>query len=321
MADGAPRRDQAVERVMTRMFLLSKSYEDAEKGKTRLDNRIEAKLDTALREIATAEEIDALSKQKIKDRDKRLRCKAERVDQTFPVDELIPQLDWAWRATLDEQKEDVSGALKAALQGHPLWPFLEDLPGLRSAYVARLISIIDDPRRFPGVACSEGHIHSTVVAIGDPCPSTTIPERGADPEPCPGVIERQRPGTGTRAIWHYFGLHVLAVETGDGEVEHKLPNKYQLGRFSNKQADWHMQAQSLFLGDWGVAGQIKAQKPQPYESIYREKFAQKQNEGHPRPNRVAEVVVCKAFIADLLREWKRLEFGIGPGAVPPAERK
>lgn len=124
---------------------------------------------------------------------------------------------------------------------------------------------------------------------------------GADREPgsavvCVGRMLPPRTTTGVGSLWHYLGLHV---------VEGKLPM-----RRKGRQADWHITGRSLVLGDKGIAAQIVMQRTPKYRDIYdsaKERLKERSPEWPPiRVEKVARTIAAKAFIGDLLVEWKRI---------------
>ncbi len=163
-------------------------------------------------------------------------------------------------------------AVQKGLRAHPLWPWLEQFPGLGGAYTAYILRLIKDPRRFPGQRCEEGHHVPAIFREGAPCPIEKVAEsedrieqHGA-PHPIELRIEsedkaewcgaplRNRRGTGVRSLWHYFGLHVI-----DGKRARKR---------RGKQADWVTEAPGILLGPQGIADQIIIGRVEPYRSRY-----------------------------------------------------
>lgn len=147
-------------------------------------------------------------------------------------------------------EEQVAAALTKELRGHELWPWLAQYPGLGGVHTARLIARIGDPRRFPGQRCSIGHHLPPGRAIASPCPIT---DREGDG--CPGVMEAPRSTTGTRALWHFTGLHV----DDDG----RLPM-----RRKGVRATWDPLARTSILQPGGIAEQIVRLRVPVYRDIY-----------------------------------------------------
>lgn len=232
----------------------------------------------------------------------------------------IEAMQKVWRA----YERDVQKALKS----HPLWPWLSDKPGLRGPYVAWIIARIRDPRRFPGQMCFAGHYLPAIYEEGHPC-TANVAALGKSPEPCGEVLSAPRPHTGVRSLWHYFGLHVV-----DGRRARKS---------KGKKATWVTDACGILLGPTGIASQIERHGPEPYRGIYdqqKERIAVARGGAEPHPEidmgcappansngagagyrRVAEgscglrpfeirtrarTIAVKAFLGDLMIEWKRV---------------
>lgn len=192
------------------------------------------------------------------------------------------------------------------LKQHPIYPWLK--PGLRGVQMARFLSEIGDPRRFPGQRCSKGHYLAAIHGIGDPCPRAIWNIKGEDsqlpqptlPEgeqvPCPGTLLAPRSlGNGTRSLWHYAGLHT---------VNGKAPRKTR-----GKRCDWNLSARTaLLMPDVGVAAQIVRHRVDPYREVYDSMKERKLAEGLPpyKAEQIARTRAVKVLVADLLQEWKRL---------------
>jgi hypothetical protein len=114
------------------------------------------------------------------------------------------------------------------------------------------------------------------------------------PVGCPGAMLSPRTSTGTRSLWHYFGLHV---------VDGRLPRRQK-----GVQSDWNGAARALVLGKKGIADQIIMHRTEPYRTTYDTKKAAKLKEGMPpwQANSIAKTKASKDFLADMLREWKSL---------------
>jgi hypothetical protein len=144
--------------------------------------------------------------------------------------------------------EDAAGRrLTKALRQHPVWPWLSQYPGLGGVHVAMLISIIGDPRRFPGQKCSEGHTMPPDFEVGDPCPVIFDQDTG---EKCPGVMLAPRATTGTRALWHYLGL---------------MPGTR---RRKGVRSTWNTKGKTECLMPGGLAEHIVRQRVPKYRDIY-----------------------------------------------------
>ena len=89
-----------------------------------------------------------------------------------------------------DAEDRLSRRLGSTLRKHELWPFLEPLKGLAGPLTARVISIIGDPRRFPGQQCEFGHTLPAIYPAGTPCPVVADPE--FEPERHPGDDELSR---------------------------------------------------------------------------------------------------------------------------------
>lgn len=240
-------------------------------------------------------------------------------------------------------EERFARALRKALESHPLWPWLEPLKGLAGPLTARVLACIQDPRRFPGQRCSEGHYLAPNGELGQPCPVNVSGER------CPGIMLAPRPGTGVRSLWHYAGLHVV-----DGKLARLR---------KGQQGSWNVGLRTLTLQPHGLADQIVLARTPVYRDVYDQKRAQLEEfrtiteddlgdaeDGGDGPNNVgnaelrfesdgrggvppilkgpgvdvqrerepgsglrpfqvhaiARTVAAKAFLGDLLIEWKRV---------------
>ena len=144
-------------------------------------------------------------------------------------------------------------ATQKALKAHPLWPWLEQFPGVRGTYTAYIVQLIKDPRRFPGRRCEEGHYLPDIYVEGAPCPIELGAESDEVAERCGAPLHGRR-GTGVRSLWHYLGLHVI-----DGRRARKR---------KGKAADWVTEAPGILLGPQGIADQIILRQVEPYRSRY-----------------------------------------------------
>lgn len=223
-------------------------------------------------------------------------------------------------------------AINKELRQSVIWPWLSQFPGLGGVHTARLVSIIGDPRRFPGRPCTRGHISPALSVVasesegrpgeGGPCPVVT-----ADGEPCPGTMLPNRRGTGVSSIWHYCGLHA---------VNGRSPRKTK-----GQVADWNPRARTCVLMPGGIADQIVRLRVPVYRDLYdatkdrlsrergavtldvtEQRAAAALTEGPqvdtaPAPDiagglrpfqidAIARKVAAKAFLGDLLIAWKRL---------------
>lgn len=175
---------------------------------------------------------------------------------------------------LKKVEDKAARDVKKALMKHPTWGFLKDLPGLGGCYTAILISRIRDPRRFPGQRCSAGwHTLPAIYEVGTPCPMTDT-----EGTFCDGTMTDPRPGTGTRSIWHYCGLHA---------VDGRSPRKARGVR-----CDWDPRARTAVLQPGGIAEQIVRLKVEPYrteryeatkERLQRERGVEQRNADEVSP--------------------------------------
>lgn len=216
----------------------------------------------------------------------------------------------------------LAAATKKELRRHPVYPWLEQFPGLRGVHVARLIVRIDDPRRFPGQLCSAGHHSPPDYPVGAACPVI-----GRDENACLGVMLPPRSGTGVRSLYKYLGLHV---------VNGRSPRKTK-----GQRCDWDPIGRTAVLMPSGIADAIVRNRVEPYRSVYDAAKARLTDErgADTRPeidvrhgpaliegaevddggvlasddglrpfqiDAIARKIAAKAFIGDLLTEWKRL---------------
>lgn len=189
-------------------------------------------------------------------------------------------------------------ALGRLMRQHELWPWLDGLVGLQGALTARVLAELKTPWRFPGQQCSMGHTTVPIYQPGTSCPARP-PRADDDEDGCPGFMLAPRSGTGVRSVWKYAGLHV---------VDGRAPR-----RRKGVQSDWRTSLKTLLLQPNGVADQIVLWRTPRYRDIYDEKKAGKLAEGRTLgdAHEVARKVAAKAFVGDLLVEWKRV-------TVPPA---
>lgn len=211
-------------------------------------------------------------------------------------------------AAKEKIKQAAVRTVKQLLREHPIWPFLEDKPGLRGPRVARIVSIIYDPRRFPGQPCNGPEVHFSIpiYKVGDSCPHQVWVEeegkRGSILAPCPGTMCPERKRTGVRSVWHYFGL--FPDENGNLIKRHK-----------GQSSGFRVQDRALFIGPEGIGDAIIRHRTPVYRAIYDEKKARFIEEGKEKgaAHDRAKIIACKEFLRDLLMAWKYLEFGIGSG--------
>lgn len=140
--------------------------------------------------------------------------------------------------------------------------------------------------------CSE--IEATDGADSSPDTDETNGESEPARVRCPGIMLPPRTTTGTRSLWHYLGLHT---------VEGRLP-KLRKG----VQGDWNTKARTLILGPDGLRDQIVRQRTPKYRTIYDEAKARKLTlvDRPIQAEMIARTIAVKAFLGDLLAEWKRV---------------
>jgi len=231
--------------------------------------------------------------------------------------------------------------LGKALREHTLWPWLAEHPGLGGTFMARIISRIGDPRRFPGQQCTLGHTLAPGYAVGSVCPMTD-----KDGEHCPGSMLARRASTGTRSLWRYFGQdveHGVPCPPGcDRQGEHGHSPRKRKGA----KAHWDPRGRAALMApDVGVMHQMVRQRMEPWYSTHylptkarltmergevelklasgRVAGLATSSEGRVdvapagdrtlgsalRPYQIehrARVVAMKAMVGDLLAYWKRL---------------
>lgn len=144
--------------------------------------------------------------------------------------------------------------IRKELEAHPVWSWLSQYPGLGGFQVARLVAIIGDPHRFPGRVCEAGHHHSAAdhgyASEGAPGCGVEL----ADESRCAAPVGPVRPGTGTRSLWHYLGLHV---------VDGRSPSKRRGHR-----SDWSPAGRTAVLMPGGIADAIVRSRVPHYRDIY-----------------------------------------------------
>jgi len=285
---------------------------------------------------------------------------AQKRDKETGVASRITAILVAYRDELRELRDgDRAKYLERELKAHVLYPWLKSHRGCpKSVHTARVISMIGDPLRFPGRQCEKcgGYLASDHEGVCNQRVKETTAvnraevEHGAgslpfrsEPNPaaeiieaeienmrdgwvlCGGTVGAPRLGTGTRALWHYFGLHV---------VEGKRP-RHQRGQ----QSDWKDEGYTALLQPDGIADMVIRQKCEPWYGVYvatKERICKErgveqnaesersgdaelgtdqalENESPHGPkftrmhaHKIGRVVLAKAFVGDLLAEWKRL---------------
>lgn len=158
---------------------------------------------------------------------------------------------WATGGLLKIQVE-VDRELVKTLKRHVLWDWLEPHRGVRGAHVARLISMLGDPHRFPGRVCEDGH-HLPCDWVGD-C-GRLCGEKGEKPHLCGATVGMVRRGTGTRSVWHYFGQH--ADDDGNAPRMRK-----------GQRCSWTPMGRACLLQKDGIADQIVRHRVEPWRTKY-----------------------------------------------------
>lgn len=229
-----------------------------------------------------------------------------------------------------ESIEDlIAKQIRKELMNHPIGDWLP--PGTRGVHVARLVALIGDPHRFPGAKCAAGHYHPAKPGQRNVMTGTACGLEQADGTICQEIIGPPQPGTGTRSLWKYLGLHV---------DEGKLPM-----RRKGKQADWNPTGRTICLMPGGIAEQIVRQRVPKYREIYDQakerlirergvvanaesdvptgaemtlenastngagKIGESESASGALPpwkiDKIARIIAVKAFVGDLLAEMKR----------------
>lgn len=148
---------------------------------------------------------------------------------------------------LKKVEDHLGRAIKTELRQHVLWPWLEAQRGLGGIQIARLISLIGDPRRFPGQGCLNGHAFVPDYVVGQRCPVMLVTGQ------CEATVV-ERTGSGVRPLWRYLGLDV---------VEGHSPK-----RRKGVRSHWSPEGRTMLLMPRGVADQIVTYRIQPYYDLY-----------------------------------------------------
>ena len=213
-----------------------------------------------------------------------------------------------------QQETRISDFLAALLQRHPLWPFLENQGGMKTALAGRFIGEIGHPHKYPGQCCVDGHHIAPFSASGDTCPVVIWKDAKSEErrhEPCgAALLPPRQKGTGVRSLWHQMGCHTV-----DGHAPTLAGLKREDGGYDTR--DWNARLKTLaMMPQVGLAEQIVKHKPEPYFQRYTETLARKAEEAgvtdltakgnkdliHAR--HIARVVAVKAWAGDLLIAWK-----------------
>lgn len=176
---------------------------------------------------------------------------------------------------LKRLESQVSYRLKKELTKHPLYPWLSQFPGLAGPTTARLLAVIADPHKFPGLICEAGHYLPDTYG-GEECPIECRSDDDKQDGRCLAPVH-PRHGSGVRSLRHYLGLHV---------VNGKSPRKTR-----GQQGDWNVRGRTLILQPDGIADQIVKQRVPVYREIYdqtkerlqRERGAERTTGDEPSP--------------------------------------
>jgi len=202
-----------------------------------------------------------------------------------------------------EAEQRTKAALEKLIHKHPLYEWLKEAK-TAGPRAATILAMIRHPHRFPGQKCSEGHYLLPTFEIGVPCPCAAwVEEQGSEQQPCTGVVEAPRLGTGARAVWKMAGQYPITTEKGV-----RLARKMK-----GVQSSHNGRAKTAILMPQGIGQQFFMQHSR-YETVY---YAAKERllAAHPEDNKpgklgrwetTARVIAAKAWLGDLLMEWKRI---------------
>lgn len=228
------------------------------------------------------------------------------------------------------------------LHRQPIYPWLSQFPGLRGVHVARLVALIGDPRRFPGQRCTAGHTSVPAFSVGDLCPVAN--SFGACdglmllPRPGPGVrslwhylglhvVEGRSPRKtrGQKADWNPIGRTIVLQPDGiaDQIVRQRTEPyrgvyekaKSRLVERGPEGADSSTGAADLTHGALRpghvelTLGSTDDQHGLPGPEAVDINLDREKLNGGLKPFQIdalARKIAAKAFVADLLTEWKRL---------------
>lgn len=188
--------------------------------------------------------------------------------------------------------------LERMIREHPMGDWLVEAK-TAGARVATILTTIRHPHRFPSQQCSEGCHLLPTFEEGVPCPCVTTPEKDGEPEPCKGIVQKPRPHTGCRSLWHMLGLY--PQEDSKGVV--RLAS-YRRG----VQGSFNREAKSAIMMPKGIAEQFYLQGSRYAEPYYeaKERLAEERPDWTPmHVHQTAKVIAAKAWSGDLLQEWKR----------------
>ena len=161
---------------------------------------------------------------------------------------------------LKTEEDRLSRKITTGLRASIVGPWISERPGLGGVMTALIVSLIEDPWRFPGQPCTLGHLSPARFTIGDPCPFMSH-----EGEACPGTMTAPRPGSGVRSVWHWAGLHV---------VNGRMPKRQK-----GVKADWNPRIRTaILMPDFGWSAQIVRHSTPGYIEIYRAQKERLRNE-------------------------------------------
>jgi hypothetical protein len=192
--------------------------------------------------------------------------------------------------------------LKKALRQHPLWPWLSQFPGLGGVHTARLIARIGDPRRFPGQQCDRGHTFTPRDAVSPTstmaCPFVDM----ATGEVCPG---RVLDPIGRTAVLQPDGI-------AEAIVRNRVPiyrERYDREK-TRLTAERGVEVASEIDHPHGPrSSEVDAESERAAGGVEADVAAVSVPSLGLRPfqlDALARKIAVKAFVGDLLAEWKRL---------------
>ena len=199
-------------------------------------------------------------------------------------------------------EEKVHRQLGKLLRSHPMGDWLVEAKTC-GARVAIILATIRNPHRFPSQKCNQGCHLLPTFNVGDPCPCWTTAEVGEKAQPCDGIIQERRHGTGCRSLWHMMALYPIPSKNGDG------PSLAR--RQKGEQSSFNQKAKTAILMPQGIAQQFYMQGSR-YADVYyeaKERLAADPKNADKAPgwlDTTARVIAAKKWVGDLLIEWKRI---------------